>query len=50
MPKYNMGLFKFLSLKKIYQQAIAYEFLKYAVDKPHEHYSIELLPTALKTI
>ena len=43
-----MGLFKFLSLKKIYQQAIAYEFLKYAVDKPHEQYSIELLPTALK--
>lgn len=43
-----MGLFNFLSIKKIYQQAVTDESLKYAVDKPHEQRSLDLLPTALK--
>ncbi len=43
-----MGLFKCLSIQKIYQQAVASESLKYAVDNPHEQRTVESLPTALK--
>jgi hypothetical protein len=43
-----MSLFNFSSIKKIYQQTIAHESLKYVVNKPHEQHSVESLPSALK--
>jgi hypothetical protein len=43
-----ISLFDFRSIKKIFQQAVVYESLKYTSVKPHEQHTIESLPTALK--
>lgn len=43
-----MGLSNFSSIKKIFQQAVTYEKLKYTTHKPCKQHTIESLPTALK--